>query len=239
MKRVLIFGGRGFVGSEMAREAIKRGWSVTCLSRSLPTDKQKVPGAEYDTVDALDPEAVASKFSSEDIKAVVCSIGSPPLPFVDKQYQIRMNGDTNTNILKAAEAAGIQRFVLANATMPKWAPVGYQMGKNLAEAQAQKFNGNGSGALILKLPAVSGTRVDAPIPLPLWIPFAPMRFLFGRGEFFFGRLEAALPSLLWNVFQPPALTTEIAMMSLDFIESEKVDNKFVEAGPFDLWRYTS
>eukprot|EP00493_Phyllostaurus_siculus_P019226 UN19531 len=114
-----------------------------------------------------------------------------------------MNGDTNINIIKAAEAAGIERLVWPNATMPKWAPAGYQMGKNLAAAQAQKFHGNGKGALILKLPAVSGTRVDARFPVPLWIPFAPMRILFGYGESVFGRLEAFFPSLFWNVFQPP------------------------------------
>jgi len=239
MKRVLIFGGRGFVGMEMTQEALKRGWAVTCLSRSLPTDKQRIAGAEYDTVDALDAEAVSSKFDSDEIKAVVCSIGSPPLPFVDKQFQIQMNGDTNINIIKAAEAAGIERLVLANATMPKWAPAGYQMGKNLAAAQAQKFHGNGKGALILKLPAVSGTRVDGRFPVPLWIPFAPMRILFGYGESVFGRLEALLPSLFWNVFQPPALTTEISQLSLDFIESEQVDNRFVEAGPFDIFQYQS
>jgi len=239
MKRVLIFGGRGFVGMEMTQEALKRGWAVTCLSRSLPTDKQRISGAEYDIVDALDPEAVSSKFNSDEIQAVICSIGSPPLPFVDKQFQIRMNGDTNINIIKAAEAAGINRLVLANATMPKWAPAGYQMGKQLAEAQAQKFHSNGSGALILKLPAVSGTRVDARFSVPLWIPFAPLRFLFGYGEKFFGFLESAVPWLFWNVFQPPALTTEIANLSFDFLESETVDNSFVEVGPFDLFGYRS
>merc|ERR1712187_74961 len=101
------------------------------------------------------------------------------------------------------------------------------------------YNKTGSGALILKLPAVSGSRVDTPFPLPLWIGFAPLRFLFGRGEIIFGPIEAALPSLFWNVFQPPSTTEEIAMMTLDFIESETVDARSVEVSPFDLYRYQS
>merc|ERR1719394_1590872 len=184
MKRVLVFGGRGLVGSNICKEAVLRNFKVVSLSRNIPPLSLQIPGVEYATVDALDATAVEKSFGEyENVSGVVCSIGSPPVPWADKDFQIQMNGDSNVNVLKAAEAAGVPKVVLANASMPQWVPSGYLMGKQMAEAQAKKYNGSGRGALIMKLPAVSGTRyLDSGLPIPLWIFFAPLRFLFGNFE---------------------------------------------------------
>ncbi|HVX56017.1 NAD(P)-dependent oxidoreductase [Nocardioides sp.] len=47
MARIVIFGGTGYAGGNIAAEAVKRGHSVVSYSRSLP--EQPLPGVEYRT----------------------------------------------------------------------------------------------------------------------------------------------------------------------------------------------
>lgn len=243
--RVLIFGGRGFVGTGIAKEALKRNLQVTALSRTIPADKFKVESVDYDTCDVLNKESLTAafeKYKNENITAVVCSIGSPPLPFVDKNYQIRMNGDTCTNVIDAAEKSKIPRFVLINAQIPKWVPKGYQMGKFLAEQRAMRYgNGKGAGCCIIKPSAVMGTRTDGPmgLPFPTWLVLYPLRIIFGNCQPILGRIEAWFPFLFWNVLQPPVKVEEIALMATDFIVDEKVDNKAITVLASHLYQYES
>jgi len=239
MQRVAVFGGSGFVGSNIVKEAVKRNLQVVSFGRKIPAETRQLPGVEYRAVDVLSHENLHEELDG--ISGVVCTIGTPPLPFVDKGYQMRMNGDTHVRVIDAAEKAGVSRIVQTNASMPYWIAKGYLQGKQLAEKRAQTFNKNGHGALILKLPFVSGTRTDGPIPIPLWIAAAPLRFLFGifPGPAFFGFIEAAIPSLFWNLFEPPVTTQEIADVTCDWLTSENVDRKFVVADPSKLYGYKS
>jgi len=240
MKKIVVFGGRGFVGSNFIKEALKRNVEVISVSRSLPSTKEAIDKVTYAQADALNPEAVDKIFQDyTDVTGVFVSIGSPPLPFVDKNYQIKMNGDTCVNIIDAADKVNVPRCVLINAAMPSWAPNGYRFGKELASKRAQKYNENGSGALIIRTPAVSGIRWASGIPIPLNIFLWPLRFLFGNFQSIFGRLEAWIPGLFWNVLQPPATTDEIARFSMDFMESEMRDRRYVVADPSHLYKYTS
>jgi len=50
-KTIVVVGGSGYAGSAIAREAAKRGHSVTSVSRSIPPDKSD--GISYIAADAL------------------------------------------------------------------------------------------------------------------------------------------------------------------------------------------
>lgn len=88
---LVVFGASGFVGSAIAQEGVRRGLEVLCLSRKGIAPKafaaadwaKKVMWA---SADALKPETYREKL--EGAEAVIVSIGSPPLPFVDRAYQV-------------------------------------------------------------------------------------------------------------------------------------------------------
>ena len=87
--KLVILGGTGFVGTAVAEEAVKRGLQVLCLSRKGATD---VPGAwkqsvQFAAADALAPDTYTHQLADAD--ALVVAIGSPPLPFVEKAFQVR------------------------------------------------------------------------------------------------------------------------------------------------------
>ena len=91
-KRLVVFGGSGFVGGAVAEAALQRGAAVLCLSRTgapaagLATQPW-ARAAQWAKADALQPDTYRDRLVGAD--AVVVSIGSPPLPFVDRASQAR------------------------------------------------------------------------------------------------------------------------------------------------------
>lgn len=148
---LVILGGNGFVGTAVAQEALARGLNVLCLSRSgEPAAPQAAqPWAkqvQWGKADAFSPDSYREALASAD--ALVVSIGSPPVPFVDYDFQRRMNGESNvrgvgtrqatfgatqpspvscsaphtpsSQVVAAhtAKEAGVPMLVLVNASMP-------------------------------------------------------------------------------------------------------------------------
>lgn len=56
MARIVIFGGTGYTGGNIAREAVKRGHQVVSYSRSAPTEPDE--GVDYRTGTMADPAVV-------------------------------------------------------------------------------------------------------------------------------------------------------------------------------------
>lgn len=80
-KQILVVGGTGFLGSRVAREAVLRGHTVSCLSRRLPSFYPSPQPSDwqskvnYIAADILDPTSsdLQSAFSGKD--AVVHTVG--------------------------------------------------------------------------------------------------------------------------------------------------------------------
>ncbi|MFZ3452525.1 NAD(P)-dependent oxidoreductase [Arthrobacter sp. 7Tela_A1] len=68
MARVVIFGGTGYAGGHIAREAASRGHEVISYSRNAP--EQPLHGVEYRTVSLASPEVPAAAAADADVLVV-------------------------------------------------------------------------------------------------------------------------------------------------------------------------
>ena len=194
-KRLMIFGGTGFVGSAIAREAAKRGLLVQCVTRGgdAPAHLKDEPWASSVTWlrgDALDPSSYKEHMRGAD--AVITSVGRLPFPNLSHEDIVRDNGETNVTPAKCAKEVGVDRLVVIGASVPPipgvgWGisptsgvyAAGYAAGKAMAEAHARdEFVGaghGGRGAAVLKPGPVSGTRITSSgSKIPLWAAMGPM-----------------------------------------------------------------
>eukprot|EP00933_Yihiella_yeosuensis_P073212 TRINITY_DN81821_c0_g1_i1.p1 TRINITY_DN81821_c0_g1~~TRINITY_DN81821_c0_g1_i1.p1 ORF type:complete len:269 (-),score=45.91 TRINITY_DN81821_c0_g1_i1:47-796(-) len=220
----LVFGGRGFVGQAVCRELAKRGRAtpVMSLSRSGPSNSSAEGNIqEIAGVDALKPETFSSHLAGAG--GIVISIGEPPW-IREKERAMRSNGLTNISILKAAVEHKVPRIVLVNATMPSWGLIApYRDGKLAAEAEAIRYAETvvDSGVLILKPGAVSGTRREGSISVPLWLILEPMRMILKALSGPCNALERLLPGLLGGVLRPAIRVEELAAAAADAIEDSE------------------
>lgn len=65
MATIKVLGGTGYAGSNIVREAVKRGHQVTSYSRTLPEDA--VSGADYQAGSVLDPAVLADAVAGADV----------------------------------------------------------------------------------------------------------------------------------------------------------------------------
>ena len=194
-KRLMIFGGTGFVGSAIAREAAKRGLLVQCVTRGgdAPAHLRDEPWASRVTWlrgDALDPSSYKEHMRGAD--AVITSVGRLPFPNLSHEDIVRDNGETNVTPAKCAKEVGVDRLVVIGASVPPipgvgWGisptsgvyAAGYAAGKAMAEVHARdEFVGaghGGRGAAVLKPGPVSGMRITGSgSKIPLWAAMGPM-----------------------------------------------------------------
>lgn len=89
MSTIVIFGGTGYAGGSIAREAVSRGHQVISYSRSEPTDRAK--GVEYRTGSLTDDTVVKQAAADADDLAVATHGqdvgGSPLVDHVDRLVQ--------------------------------------------------------------------------------------------------------------------------------------------------------
>ncbi len=167
-KKIIIYGGNGFVGTHAAELLVNAGAQVICLSRNgyKPIYLKDTPWstkARWCKGDASQPDT--ELLASAD--AVVCCVGSPPLPtFTEQSYQrqLFMNGTSCVNAIEGAKKAGCKKIILMNAQIPfplKSKRFAYYQGKKMALQAAQAFADTSEQhtAIVLQPGMITGKRM--------------------------------------------------------------------------------
>ncbi len=104
MTRIVVLGGTGYAGANIAREAASRGLDVTSWSRSLP--ESQVDGVAYRTGDLLDEKVLAETVSGADVVVGALS----PRGALDGELRA-----VYATVAKLAEEAGARLGVVGGA----------------------------------------------------------------------------------------------------------------------------
>jgi nucleoside-diphosphate-sugar epimerase len=167
MKKIVVFGGNGFVGTRVCEKLIAQGCDVTCVSRSGTMPEQLVGSAWANKVDWQRGDASKPDVSLlQQCDVLISVIGAPPIPSVTKKGYARSvftNGTTNATVIDAAGDAGILRVVLLGAKIPSFLRAswfGYAEGKRIALQAAQRFStlSNQHAASVVQPGGIFGKR---------------------------------------------------------------------------------
>lgn len=241
-KKIVVFGGNGFVGSAVVRHAVQAGMSVVAASRSgqMPIRPSSMPGREYAdnydaamwcAVNALDRQEVVEFINMHsDACAIVSTIG---LLTMNHAEASRINGDANVNIAAGVfEHKTIPKFVYVSAGDLAPAPrvlKGYYRGKWATErAMFETLKGRSS---VLKPAMVTGPRtVTGGWQVPLHWFGAPMEAM-------------CLP--MWqltglSILQPPSRVDDLGRAALQLaVTPTMVDDGVEVAGYAEIKRLAS
>lgn len=171
MPRVVVLGGRGYVGSAICKELAASGLHVIAISRSgtAPmTSESWVKDVEWVRGNALERQTYASTLQGT--TAVISCVGG----FGSQAEMRKTCGTANVEAISAASAAGVPRFVFISATIPDLPGLssllgGYIQGKQEAEEALNKsFPTSG---VALRPGFIYGDRViSSSLTLPLgWV----------------------------------------------------------------------
>lgn len=204
-RKLIVFGGNGFVGSRVTKAAIESGWKVIVACRSgAPTVAASEPWAhqaQYVAIDALSrPQVMELLDDHPDTAVMVSCIGTLT---TDNTEGRRCNGDATINMAAALyERKSIQKLVFVSAADLQ--PVnlllkGYYQGKRAAErAMLENIQ---SRSAILRPALIYGNRsVSGGVTIPLGLVGAPLRMIFQP-------LHSVIPL---SILTPPISVDEVA-----------------------------
>lgn len=113
MKKVVVFGGSGFLGSYVVDELSKRGYKVRIADITKPIEHHVA--SEYIECDILDSNAVQKAVEGCDIVYNFAGLADINIAIHEPLKTINLNVVGNINILEACRAVGIERFVYASS----------------------------------------------------------------------------------------------------------------------------
>lgn len=191
-KKIIVFGGNGFVGQGMVKQALARGLDVISINRSgspreFVTPRDISGTIEWVRGDIFHPEEWRDVLQEAD--GVISCVGA----FGSNEFMEKINGDANILAIEESLKAKVPRFVYVSAVesnLPDFVLPGYFRGKRRAEAALhEKFGDNG---IVLRPGFIHGTRT-VPVPavgdlhLPLWVVGKPLETIFSASPFRFVR----------------------------------------------------
>jgi UDP-glucose 4-epimerase len=117
MKRVLVTGGAGFIGSHLADAYLRRGDEVVVLDSLVHGRKENVPaGAEFVELDIRDPAAAdlirERRFDVVNHHAAQMDVR---VSVQDPRFDASVNLDGLLNLLEAARESGVGKFVFVSS----------------------------------------------------------------------------------------------------------------------------
>ena len=126
-KKLIVFGGQGYVGSNIVKYAKQLGAEIVSVSRSAG---QGVSGASAEGVtwvkgDLLDAKSDSLVTALEGAEGAVACVGG----FGSNDYMEKVNGDANINAVSACLRAGVKRFTFISTVdnnLPDFVLKGYE-----------------------------------------------------------------------------------------------------------------
>jgi 3beta-hydroxy-Delta5-steroid dehydrogenase / steroid Delta-isomerase len=116
--RVLVTGGSGFVGANLATTLLDRGYSVRSFDRA-PSPLPAQPGLEVLQGDICDRDIVAGAVDGIDTvfhtAALIELMGGASVTDEYRQRSFAVNVEGTKNLVHAAQAAGVRRFVYTSS----------------------------------------------------------------------------------------------------------------------------
>ncbi|EFJ48658.1 hypothetical protein VOLCADRAFT_60325, partial [Volvox carteri f. nagariensis] len=228
--KLLVFGGRGFVGSNVCKEAVGTGLSVLGVSRSGTPPLVREPwvdAVEWVRGNALEPQTFARHLEGAD--AVVSCIGG----FGTNEEMLKVNGAANVSLIEAARAAGVKRFVFISAHIPNIPLIdavlgGYIRGKQAAEESLRiQFPSTG---VVLRPGVIYGDRVvSSNLTVPLGLAFRPLEMMIERLGVKQAKQLSGVP-LVGAAFVPPVNVETVARVAV-----RAATDPSVPPGVIDVW----
>ncbi len=117
MTKVLLTGGCGFIGSNLAPMLFEAGIEVTILDNFSRGDIAHLPGSDRFRVieaDILDEEAVCEAAKGQDAVIHLAALGSVVESITDPIENFTSNAEGTFRVLNAARKAGVKRFIFAS-----------------------------------------------------------------------------------------------------------------------------
>lgn len=115
-RRILVTGGAGFIGSNLARRLLDDGWSVRVLDLLVTGRKEYLDGLDVEFVagDIRTPEIVADALTDVDAVAHLAASGSVVQSVADPAANFSTNVVGTFTVLDEARKAGVGRFVFSS-----------------------------------------------------------------------------------------------------------------------------
>mmetsp|Transcript_60937 Transcript_60937/g.70764 ORF Transcript_60937/g.70764 Transcript_60937/m.70764 type:complete len:242 (+) Transcript_60937:87-812(+) len=232
-KKIIIFGGNGFVGSRVTKYAVEAGWNTIVACRSgAPSAAQSLEPwahkAQYISIDALSRSQVFECLDDHpDTYAIVSCIGALTTANMEGR---RLNGDATINMAAGLfERKAIRKLIFVSAADMQ--PVnrvlkGYYQGKRAAEKAI--LENLGDRGVVLRPGMIYGTRNvsigGVSVPLPIGIVGAPMKTIFQP-------IHKVAP---FGILTPPVSVDDVAKACVWGAEEASVHGKYDVYGINDL-----
>ncbi|KAF7130023.1 hypothetical protein RHSIM_Rhsim10G0066000 [Rhododendron simsii] len=178
-EKLLVLGGNGFVGSHVCREALKRGLTVSSLSRSGRPSVNEAWAHEvfWHQGDLLLPESLKDALNG--VTSVISCVGG----FGSNSHMYKINGTANINAIRAAAEQGVKRYVYISAAdfgFVNYLLQGYYEGKRAAETELMiRFP---YGGVILRPGFIHGTRQVGSMKIPLGAIGSPLEMVLKHAK---------------------------------------------------------